>query len=171
MSTLNTSEERTVVIRDHMKDDEAKDGMRGAIDSTKAFLNIPDCVPKFVQWQGRAMDAEFTIQGSDIIFHFFHKDMPGDKPVREAVIRPESMTVPKWQEAFPTLLDESARNYFRAEYPRLMARFTGELQSWWLKAQGFGLALAPAALAEGYLELLDSRAASLLPPAAAEIRH
>jgi hypothetical protein len=92
--------------------------------------------------------AEYTIKDDDLVFHFFltpelDKE-PKDGPV--AVY---------WMRTFPLTLDKAAQNFFRATAPRLQAKYTVELQSWWLRAQGFGTNLDPDALAMRFLHELD----------------
>ena len=92
--------------------------------------------------------AEYTIKDDDLVFHFFLTPEldrePKDGPV--AVY---------WMRTFPLTLDRAAQTFFRATAPRLQAKYTAELQSWWLRAQGFGTNLDPDKLAQEFLRELD----------------
>lgn len=85
--------------------------------------------------------AEYALLDEDIVFHFFRHD--GD-------------TDAFWRDAFPHALDPVARAEFRAEYPQLAASYIPEVDSWWLRAYGFGALLAPEVLIEKFLKALDS---------------
>ncbi len=78
--------------------------------------------------------------------HFF---LPPERRLPEAN--------PYWLELFPACLDAGARDFFLAEYPRLMAKYTEELESWWFKACGYGHVIDPDAFAVKFLKGLDSR--------------
>lgn len=43
-----------------------------------------------------------------------------------------------WLATFPNVLSTVAQRHFEAAYPRLQAKYTDELKSWWVRAQGFG---------------------------------
>ena len=92
--------------------------------------------------------AEYAVKGADLVFHFFltpeMDGMPKDGPV--AVY---------WMRSFPDILDGTAQDFFRATAPRLQAKYTEEMASWWLRAQGFGENLDPEGLAESFLDQLD----------------
>jgi len=68
-------------------------------------------------------DAEHASDGSDLIFHFFRTE--------------ENSSDNYWKEIFPNALSEVAQAVFQAGYPRLRATYTREVDSWWLRADGF----------------------------------
>ena len=92
--------------------------------------------------------AEFGVKDGDLIFHFYLTpeldEQPKDGPV--AVY---------WMSRFPRVLDGTAQDFFKTGPPRLQAKYTQEMQSWWLRAQGFGENLEPDKLAYAFLETLD----------------
>lgn len=86
--------------------------------------------------------AEYTLEGDDLVFHFF---------------RPSGGTDEYWEGSFPEALEEVAKSVFHADYPRLEAQFISDfdLDSWWFRARGFAQSLDPDALAYAFLENLD----------------
>lgn len=90
-----------------------------------------------------AFDAEYAVTAGDLVVHFF---APPDAPAGGW-----------WTETFPAALEEIATDYFQAGPPRLAAAHVEDLgiDSWWLRARGFGLVLDPDALAAGFFERLD----------------
>lgn len=89
-------------------------------------------------------NAEYTYTGDDLVVHFF---LPPERRLPEARAY--------WLETFPACLDASAREFFNAEYPRLMAKYTEEMESWWFKACGYGHVIDPDAFAAKFLKGLD----------------
>ena len=61
-----------------------------------------------------------------------------------------------WLTTFPKILDESAKTFFDAGSPRLQAKYTEELVSWWFKAQGYGNRIDPDAYALRFFDVLDA---------------
>ena len=119
---------------------------------------------KFVPRYSGGFLAEVAVSGDDLIFHF-HKPPPSRPQTPQDLA---AMNV-YWGESFPSVLDEVARGYFRAEHPRLVAmrvedqerrtEFDGQeilLDSWWLKAKGFILDTSdPEALVDGFYRALE----------------
>jgi hypothetical protein len=89
-----------------------------------------------------AFDAEYAVTGGDLVVHFFPPPQAREK---------------WWTESFPAVLEEVAVAHFQAGPPRLAAAHVKDfgIDSWWLRARGFGLVLDPDALAAGLLERLD----------------
>ena len=97
--------------------------------------------------------AEYTVKDQDMIFHFY---LPTHA---EAGLKtPEGRQA--WMDyllhRFPTKLNVVAQEHFGATAPRLQAKYTEEVASWWLKAQGFGLSSDPNLLATRFFEKLDA---------------
>jgi len=87
-------------------------------------------------------DAEYALVGSDIVIHLFQ---PFDKK------HPPRF----WQDRVATILDRFAQQFWRAQYPRLKAAYTEELDSWWLRACGFADQGDPEARIHKFLMGLD----------------
>ena len=86
--------------------------------------------------------AEYAFDHDDIVMHFFlPKEREGD------------MTY--WLQVFPMVLDPVARKYFQAEKPRLRASYTEEVESWWMRADGYKDLIDRAAYVERFFEKLD----------------
>src|SRR5262245_28732257 len=94
--------------------------------------------------------AEWALQGQDIVIHFF---------------LPPGYPQDYWTVRFPRSLDPVARAHFGAERPRLQAKYTGDLglNSWWLRANGYGHIIDLSGFVRKFFETLD---ASLRTPQA-----
>jgi hypothetical protein len=90
-----------------------------------------------------AFEAEYAVTAGDLIVHFFRGR--------------EAPSGGWWLEAFPAALEDVAVAYFQAGPPRLAAAHVEDfgIDSWWLRARGFGLVLDPEALAIRLFERLD----------------
>lgn len=60
-----------------------------------------------------------------------------------------------WLNTLPTSLNRVAKSHFSADKPRIQAKYTEELASWWFKAQNYFDRIDPNAFAQRFLELLD----------------
>jgi len=142
--------ERTVVLSE-VTDDDAKQQHQLERErvGNVSMDGIEKAVPKFNREEGyTTFIAEYAVRGDDLVFHFY--------------LTPELDAEPKdgpvavyWMRTFPSVLDATAQSFFNATAPRLQAKYTQELQSWWLLAQGFGMAIDPEKLALSFLEKLD----------------
>lgn len=86
--------------------------------------------------------AEYGMEGDDFVLHFF-KTPEHEKDVNY------------WLKAFPVALDTTARTYFQATQPRLVAAYTEEMESWWLRANRYGNIVNKDAYILRFLEKLD----------------
>jgi hypothetical protein len=126
--------------------DQARSLLRAEADTVIA--DVADAVIQFTKVKDfTSFDAEYTYVNSDLVMHFF---LPPEKRLSNQIDRQY------WIEYFPKCLDEAARTYFNAEYPRLMAKYTEEMESWWFKANGFEHVVDPDALAVKFLKALDT---------------
>lgn len=69
--------------------------------------------------------AEYDLIDGNVVIHFYP---PKDRKV----------TQDYWMIKFAEALDATAQEHFQATKPRLVAKYTEEMSSWWFKAQGFG---------------------------------
>lgn len=93
--------------------------------------------------------AEFALVDGDIVFHFFLT--PEMRSNRARWRR-------YWLEDFPTVLEPSALKHFDTtpEAKRLEATYIEDIvDSWWMRAFGYGHLLDPHQFALGFLEQLD----------------
>lgn len=96
--------------------------------------------------------AEFAIDGDDLVFHFFLP--PEFSSLSGPVI---AQRVDRyWKDGFPRALDGTARDFFKADFPTLKAAYTTELNSWWLRANGFGNNVDPEARCRLFIQKLDA---------------
>jgi hypothetical protein len=96
----------------------------------------------------RYFRAEHTLSDQDIVIHFY---------VSSAVRKnwSESQIAPWWLNDFANSMSNEAQKYFNAGPPRLMAKYTPEVASWWFKAQGFAHMLDVGAFLRAFYEQLD----------------
>lgn len=96
--------------------------------------------------------GEFALTQGDIVFHFFLS------PELECWSAASQQRY--WGEVFPKVLEPTAKASFNAEFPRLKAQHVYEpdmgINSWWLRAYGFGHLLDPDKLVYRFLDALDA---------------
>jgi hypothetical protein len=61
-----------------------------------------------------------------------------------------------WCGTFPDVLSSVAQEFFEVEYPRVVAKYTEEVASWWFAARGFASSMDPQKLLEVFLQKMDS---------------
>jgi hypothetical protein len=148
MSIQSEAAERRVVLSEVPKE-QAKKLLS---DESESALELGDgAIPKFTQLDGyHGFKAEYAIIRGDIVLHFF---LPKHAQVNSPEARQAWMSY--WLKDFPAKLDPVAQEYFEANHPRLMAKYTSEVASWWFKAQGFGEVLDVGEFVGGFLKKLD----------------
>jgi hypothetical protein len=125
-------------VGEHIQRQQAHDGGKISLSS------IADAVPKFTPLSYPTFLAEYAVQsGQDIVVHFF---------LPQGFLGAQDY----WTSRFPTALDATAREYFAAERPRLQAKFTQELNSWWFKARGYGHIIDLVGFVRKFFETLDA---------------
>ena len=113
------------------------------------FRGINDAVIQFIKVKAyTTFDAEYAWIDNDLVIHFF---MPP-----EFVNAPRDVALKWWTETFSACLESAARQFFSADYPRLVAKYTEEMTSWWFRAHGYGDVLDPDAFAVRFLKQLDA---------------
>lgn len=92
--------------------------------------------------------VEYALVNEDFVVHFF---------VTQTQIQTmeESELEQWWLNGFAVGMDRVAQEYFDAGPPRLQAKYTQEVASWWLKAQGYGHLVSPEAYLLGFFAQLD----------------
>lgn len=107
-----------------------------------SLTSVMDAVPKFTRVDDfTTFSAEYTLQNGDIVIHFF--------PTNDRV------STAYWTKRFPAVLDRVAQVYFEATSPRLQAKYTEELSSWWFRARSYSHVIDFRGLVWGFLEELD----------------
>jgi len=89
--------------------------------------------------------AEVAITDGDFVYHFYATEEVNKGPDPQEY----------WLKLFPEVLQKTAQEYFKADYPRLKAAYTAEQASWWMRAFGFGRVLDPHKMALGFCDALD----------------
>lgn len=149
MSVHDKATEKSVAIRGV----DSKEGfnlLQGLTNT--AFDGVEEV--KFDTVNTQSFRAEYAVKDGDIVFHFF---VPKQAEQHMSSPQGRAAWMEYWLQKFPNKLDPVARAFFNAEYPRLIAKYTEEQVSWWLKAQGFGRESSdPQALCRKFLEQLDT---------------
>ena len=113
----------------------------------KAQRELPVQPLHFQQVTGyTTFKAEYAIVDGDIVFHFFVTD--------EIQKLPDPREY--WLKVFPAMLEPLAKEYFKADYPRLQAAYVEEQASWWMRSFGSGMVLEPHKLAHNFFDKLDA---------------
>ncbi len=100
----------------------------------------------------RTFRAEYALKDQDLVVHFF---LPSNVTEHTA-----HQYRDWWLQKFPLLLDQVAQSYFEEGPPRLSAKYTEEMASWWFKAQGYDHLLNPLGYLEKFLVALDDACAA-----------
>lgn len=149
-SMSSSSYERSVNVRSVSEGESAQNIQDGfAADGDGALEPKP---VEFVLKEFRMFRTEHGMKGRDLVVHFF-------LPTR---VTSDSAHLYRdwWLNTFPQVLDEEAQAYFEAGPPRLAAKYTEELASWWFLAQGYDHLLNPVSYLEKFLSLLDEACAA-----------
>jgi hypothetical protein len=86
--------------------------------------------------------AEYALDGDDFVLHFFKT--------------PEhAKDVNYWLKGFPVALDAVAREHFQANQPRLVAAYTEEMESWWMRAHNYANVIDKDGYIRRFLDKLD----------------
>jgi hypothetical protein len=106
---------------------------------------IANAVPKFIPVEEyTTFRAEYVLQDGNIVIHFFlPTDFRGSKG-------------DYWAIQFPKALDATAQHCFQATRPRLQAKYTEELESWWLRALSYEHIIDLRAFLYAFFDLLDA---------------
>lgn len=106
---------------------------------------VSDSVPKFKKVNVyTTFEAEYALTEGNIVIHFFH---------------PAGVAWSKqyWLDVFPAALSEVAPEHFQATMPRLVASYTEEMKSWWLRAKNYEHILDIDSYVLNFLEALDAK--------------
>jgi len=141
---METQNERTVVLNE-VSNEEAGRFME---QQPKAIGNISGAVPKFKMVDGfTTFKAEYALVDNNLVIHFF------GTPEHPVDSRPSNIQY--WEQRFPDVLNVVGQDYFQATAPRLTAKYTEELKSWFFKAQGYEHILDIDAFVMLFFDLLD----------------
>ena len=148
MSIAN--EERQVVLGE-VPEKDARKALKEEEQRQWDAQSIPGAIPEFKDSNRYSFKAKWAVISEDIQIQFFLPKHANTDTPRAAEAWQEY-----WLKKFAAKLDATARKYFDADAPRLLAKYTPELASWWFKAQGFGHMLDVSGYVECFLYLLDA---------------
>ncbi len=143
------SDERYVDVEGEVDPDKAR-----AMASSQAEVwdgsKLHEAVPEFKKTKCYSFNAEWALVGTDIQVKFF---LPDHAKLNSPESRQAWMTY--WLERFTSKLDCTAREYFEADRPRLIVKWTEEFQSWWFRASNYDHLLDVGAFLKPFFEKLD----------------
>ena len=118
-----------------------------------AVLSLNDAVINFTPVDDfTTFKGEYAWSDGDLIIHFFlTKEMVRKNKTNEGGPRIKRY----WLDKFPRVLDIALKEFFQADSPRLTAKYTPELASWYVRAQGYDDRLDLDLFAEKFFEHLD----------------
>jgi hypothetical protein len=126
----------------------------GVVGETTAAA-VAGAVPKFKPVSFPEFRAQHAIIDGNIVIQFFLPEAAGN--LEKADARTQQRWAAYWLEVFPSHLSRVAKAHFRADKPRLVAKYTEDLRSWWFRAQGYGESLNPDGLVtEFYSKLVEA---------------
>lgn len=144
---MQEKSERTVVLAE-VDNETAK----GLLSQQPSFGNVGEAILKFTTVTGYTnFRAEYALNGSNIVVHFF-----------ETIERPWSNSG-YWRDTFPAVLDKQGQEHFQAAFPRLKARITEEMKSWWFSAQNYDHLLNLDEFMTRFFDKLDSQIDAMEP--------
>jgi hypothetical protein len=141
-----TEAEKSIDISGPANKDEAYDTY-GTQGSTR-LADVTDSIPKFKKVEYDTFKAEYSLTGNDVVIHFY---LPKRK-VTEAY----------WKKYFAEAMEDIGQEHFQATAPRLVAKYTEELNSWWFKAQRYDHIIDLARFLSQFFEKLEERMAPVL---------
>jgi hypothetical protein len=121
--------------------------MEGTVD------DVAKAVPRFTQKSFKSFYAEYGIVNADLVVHFY---LPKNLNVGAMDVREQKAWSAWWGGTFPDVLSSVAQEFFEVEYPRVVAKYTEEVASWWFAARGFASSMDPQKLLEVFLQKMDS---------------
>jgi hypothetical protein len=150
--SISMPDERTITIQG-MSHEQAVSQLSGEM-AEGVEEDVERAVVKFTEKSYRSFRGEYTNVAGDLTIHFFLPAEAGD--LKTATPSQVRYWEAYWLQKFPDTLSQVAREYFQADKPRLVAKYTEELASWWFCARGFGDSLSLSMLAEKFFERLDA---------------
>lgn len=141
--------ERTIALAD-LDQDQAEERLNR---EPEVVSGIQDAVINFTDVNDyTTFKAEYAWVDGDLIVHFFlTKEMVQANKTEEG----GPLVKQYWLHTFPLGLDKASKEYFQSDSPRLQAKYTDELASWYFRAQNYGDRLDPDLFVESFLEHLD----------------
>ena len=145
LTTKSSDHERSVRVRSVDEGSSLKDVHDGfTADGDGALEPKP---VEFTVQEFTCFRCEYALKDRDLIVHFF---LPSNVTEQTA-----GRYRDWWLKTFPLVLDKVAQDYFSAGPPRLAAKYTEEVASWWFKAQGYDHLLDPRGFLAKFLQVLD----------------
>ena len=147
------SEERTVNLVDISQKEAETRFEQESRQVGGAVAGIEQAVIQFTKINDfTTFKVEYAWVDGDLVIHFFltaemiqlNKTTDGGPAVKNY-----------WIRTFPLALDKASKEYFQADKPRLQAKYTEELASWYFRAQGYGDRIDPDRFAETFFDHLD----------------
>jgi hypothetical protein len=139
-------------------------------------------VPVYKSVVKDAFFAKYCLRGDDLVVLFFPDEVYANYVEMSVPVHPDDIArMPKeyaeryarmashvqygwpqvkrfWMESFPHVLDATAQSHFSETAPRITAKYTEELYSWWFCARGYSHLIDFDSFVEKFLSALDAAA-------------
>jgi len=147
------SNERSVSLGE-LSPTEATASLGREISRETTAEQVLEGAPKLTSRSFSGFRADYGVVEGNLVVHFY---LPSGlaEALKKADPRYQQQWEVYWLRTFPDVLSPVAKRYFRADTPRIVAKYTEELASWWFCAKGFGDAIDPDALLLGFLQKMD----------------
>jgi hypothetical protein len=119
-----------------------------------SMSDVEQAIPQFETRSYPCFVAKHAVVGNDLVIQFYLPEAAGNLRTSDAKMQQRWASF--WLETFRDALSPVAKEYFAAEYPTLVAKYTEEVASWWFCARGFGQTMVPQELAENFESKLNS---------------
>lgn len=146
------SDDKTVQLVD-MSQEQAAKRFENESRKQETVGGINQAVVRFTQVDDfTTFKAEYSWVEGDIIIHFF---ITSEMKKLNTTEEGGPAIKQYWLHTFPLALDRALKEYFQADTPRVQAKYTPELASWWVRAQNYGDRIDPDLFVVSFFEALD----------------
>ena len=147
------SNERLVHLGE-IKPAEAFSSLNSEVSKETSVSNLVEGIPRLTSTSFSTFRADHGVVGADLVVHFYLPHGVSDL-LKKADSRYQERWETYWFRVFPEVLSQVARAHFREDKPRIVAKYTEELASWWFCARGFGDSTNPDALLLMFFQKMD----------------
>lgn len=146
---MKTTETERTAVFGYVDETRLDETMARQQDKDKFALgSIAKGVPNFIKETGyTTFLAEHVMRDGNLVFHFFYPTDLKLHPDRARVY---------WERSFAVALDEVAQRVFQATAPRLQAKYTEEMKSWWFRACSYDHIIDVQGFVRQFFDELDT---------------
>jgi hypothetical protein len=149
--------ERTIELQD-LSPKEATDRVHQEVREQGDISGIDRAVIEFTQLDRSTFKAEYAWVDGNLVIHFFLTPAM-ERAAKEGGDQYRAIEA-YWLTRFPQALEQEAREFFQDTSPRVQAKYTSELASWWFRALGYGDRIDPEKFALTFFDRLHAQLGS-----------